>query len=227
MPIKDDAAKSIKDYLDALENEGVGPKAFAAFAKNMGGFDDDDLNEDVNKDNLPGYSYLSRISEAGFNALTAHGETANAAWKEIRRGRYGFGRAMRDMSKLVENYYGVLCEASRGIEEQRRPVWLLVPYSRKKPTNRHSVRIETTLAPGQLLEHTKFEAFGGGAGYDTLFAADGEPKVEGARLTVRFDEKKIAPNANHVPDGYYVCFVYPQGAGSGPPVAIIVIHVTP
>jgi hypothetical protein len=216
----------IKAYIDSLEQAGIDPRQFAAIVSQFVGSTQTPTG---GSDNVPGFEYAQRVSTAAFHAVLAHGEEANRAWSEIRRGRFGIGAAMQSWTKVVENYACVVMEGLRFPAQAPQPAWLFIPYSKKKPpTTPFSLRIDTTREQATPLEFTTFEgrAPAGDAGAratvrNALYTKT--PDVAGGRIEFSLDHNKIQKLDD---DTEHTAFAFRKGMGAGPPVAVIVLRVT-
>ena len=208
---------SFRRIAEILESRGIDEHQIAAFIANLSG---GPVPPVALKDNVPGFRYVSRVFEAGYNALANQAERANGAWAEIKQGRWGFGSAMRMWAEAVEEYYGVAVEAAKGPVYAHRPAWLVFPYSKKNsPTLNDQAELDCRVDEGEL-DYTSFEAFGKGKASKTLYRT--APQGKGTTVTVQLDKNQV----KKLPNGDYVSFIFPKGAGSQPPLVIVVLRVT-
>lgn len=217
-------------YFEQLKQAGIDPRLFAAFVSQFMGATP---SSSTDKDNVPGFEYVQRVSTAALHALLGNGEEANRVWFEMRRGRLGFGALLRSWTKMVENAGGVVTEALRLTPQAVQPAWLFIPYSKTDPpTTKFAIRLDTTPEPIASLQFTDFEgpapvgsqaaAMGGsGRGKSRLYKK-GIPDVVGNRLEFSLDEGKVKEldvNTQHT------AFVFRKGMGAAPPVAVVIVQV--
>jgi hypothetical protein len=175
---------------------------------------------DASRDNAPGFEYMSRVSMAALRAAEASGEAVNAAWSDIRRGRYDFGKVLKTWAMLTENYYGVFLEALRGPGQSRHPAWKIIPYSLKQPP----APTFTVSIDGVVKEELEFTEFFGTGGSHRIFDESDPPTVVGGSVYFRLKndliKKKLQPDSDHV------AFIFQKAMGSVPPLAIVMLRVT-
>jgi hypothetical protein len=220
MPPENDAAR-FKDWFDELARAGIDPRQFAAFVSQFIGSTPPSPGAG---DNVPGFEYVQRVSTAAFHAVLAHGEEANRAWSETRRGRFGIGAAMQSWTKVVENYAGVVAEGLRFPAQTSQPGWQFIPYSKKNPpTPPFSVRTDSTRELRQGLEYTTFAPLVPTGSSTKSVRYSKTPEVVGGRIEFTLDRSQIQTLDSNTD---YIGFIYRKGMGAAPPVAIIVVHVT-
>lgn len=205
-------SRTVDDFIRELLKAGVSPSHFAAFIKNMAG------SEVVGgDDNIPGFEYAQRVSNAWVNALTAHGEEANAAWADIRRGRYGFGAAAQAWARLVDNYAGVVAQALRP-SPIAAPTWVVIEFPEGEPRSpQTSTRVDAFLEKDTALHFAQI----GGTRTDIF---DGAPRGLGNRIEFplnRAQLQTLRAGEN------LVYFLYRAGMGPVPPLVALVVRVTP
>jgi hypothetical protein len=203
---------------EVLERRGIDENQIAAFIANLAGGSVPPVEL---KDNVPGYRYVSRVFEASYNALTNQAEKANGAWAEIKQGRWGFGSAMRMWAEAMEEYYSVAVEVARGPAYAHRPAWLVFPFSKKAaPTLIDQAELDCSVDEGEL-DYTSFEAFGRGkASKKKIYRR--APLARHSTVSVQLDKDEVKDLDN----GDYVSFIFPKGAGSQPPLVIVVLRVS-
>jgi hypothetical protein len=175
-------------------------------------------------DNYPGAAYVDRVAGAIGRAWTSQTKEMNEAWSDIRNGRFGIGRAMQMWARTIETSYDVLVEVAEGPASSPRPAWLVIPYNPDKPEeNRASeyvykVKVEGPSEPSGRLDYSKFIGVAENA-YDLYVSP---PVREGTQLEFRLkeDELKLLQ-----PDTDYISFIFREGQGAAPPLAIIVVRV--
>jgi len=213
-------------YFEQLKQAGIDPRLFAAFVSQFMG---STPPPPTGSDNVPGFEYVQRVSTAALHAVMAHGEEANRAWSELRRGRFGIGAALQSWTKVVENYAGLVTEGLRFTPHASQPAWLFIPYSKKDPpTTKFSIRIDTTREPIPSLQFTDFEGLAP-VGYtgerstrrNALYKKP--PDVTGGRIEFSLDHDKIKALDD---DTEHTAFAFRKGMGAAPPVAVIVVRVT-
>jgi hypothetical protein len=217
----------IKAYIDSLAQAGIDPRTFAAIVSQFAGSTQTPTG---GSDNVPGFEYVQRVSNAALQAMLAHGEEANRAWSEIRRGRFGIGAAMQSWTKVVENYACVVMEGLRFTAHPPQPAWLFIPYSKGRPTTQFSIRMDTLREQASDVESTKFESPGplGSAaaprqGTVTSSLYKKTPKVVDGRIEFSLDPDLVKELEN---DTMHTALVFRKGRGATPPVAVIVMRVT-
>jgi hypothetical protein len=215
-------------YFEQLKQAGIDPRLFAAIVSQFMG---STPPPPTGSDNVPGFEYVQRVSAAALHAVLAHGEEANRAWSELRRGRFGIGAALQSWTKVVENYAGVVTEGLRFTPQPAQPAWLFIPYSKKNPpTTKFSLRIDTTREPIASLHFTEFEgpapvrsAAPGSGRVKSVLYKKGIPEVVGNRVEFNLDHSQV----QQLDDGtQHTAFVYRKGMGAAPPVAVVVVQVT-
>jgi hypothetical protein len=183
---------------------------------------EDALKGDVG--NFPGAAYVDRIAGALGRAWTSQTKEMNEAWSDIRDGRFGIGRAMQMWARTVESSYDVFVEIAQGPASSPRPAWLVIPYNPDKPEeNRaaeyvYKVRVEGPSEPLGRLDYSKFIGVAKNA-YDLYVTP---PLREGTQVEFRLKEDALKQLQR---DTDYISFIFRQGQGAAPPIAIIVVRV--
>ena len=183
---------------------------------------EDALKGDI--DNYPGADYVARITDAIGRAWTSQTKEMNEAWSDIRNGRFGIGRAMQMWAKTIESSYDVFVEVADGPASSPRPAWLVIPYNPDKPEeNRASeyvykVKVEGPSEPSGKLDYSKF--IGVAKTAHDLYVTP--PLREGTQVEFRLKEDALKLLQR---DTDYISFIFRQGQGAAPPLAIIVLRV--
>jgi hypothetical protein len=173
-----------------------------------------------NDGNFPGFRYLERVTAAANRAVIAHTKELNGAWTDMREGRYSAAAAIQSWTRLAENYFGVVTEAFRAPNAVQAPAWMGIRYSKSAPLKDYAVRVDDVLEIGSLFEVTRFASMGAAGPVDGVLA--GTPVVAGSRIEIELDEQKV----NALDNGTYFGLIFRAGAGSAPPLVVVVLRVT-
>jgi hypothetical protein len=177
------------------------------------------------RENLPGFDFLSRVGRTAGIALVAQTEAANRAWAEMLRGNYTLGDAMRTWSSMAENYYDVLVEFWRGPGYVTRPVWLYFDYVYTRSTR---TGIPDTLkAPAKMDRARTPETEPAPTAFASLEGKSSSTKLyksydwTGHDLVITLDTAEV----QKLDSGLYMSFVFAKGRSSEAPLAIIALRV--
>jgi hypothetical protein len=202
MPLLDDLEKGFADLMDRLRNVDVAVD-----------------NVDANADNVPGFEYMSRVSNAALRAAEMNGEAINDAWSRLRRGRYDFRNALQTWAMLTENSYGVFVEALRGPGQSRHPAWKIIPFSQSHPpAPTFNVPID-----GFVKDELEFTEFFGTGGSHRIFDEGEPPTIVGGSVYFRLRTDVI--QADLQPGSDHVAFIFRKSMGSVPPLVIVMLRV--
>lgn len=212
MTTSGDASRAIDEFIHALLQAGVSPSDFATFIKDMTA---PDAGDGV-AENVPGFEYAQRVSQAFVNALTAHGEEANAAWDKMRRGRFSFGDATQSWTRIVQRYAGVATQALK-ISPITRPTSIVIEFPQGEPRSSHvPVRLDEFLETDTELGVVQIA----GRRADIF---DGPPRALGHRAQLLLNRARLAKLRA---DDTLLYVLYRTGRGPISPLVFLVVRVT-
>jgi hypothetical protein len=198
--------------VDELDESEVTPQQVAAFISSMVGGKTPPAFAKV-----PGYDYAYRIAEASLKTLANQGDAVNDAWSQMKRGAYGVGSAMKTWVTLVEGWYDVVLEASRGPAYRKSPGWVVFDRRDGAETFERDVDVDVQ-NPGDL-ETTNFERIGAhdsrAGGYKPA------PTARGGKVSVRIDRALVR---QFDPGLLFISFIFPKSRGPSEPLVIVVVR---
>jgi hypothetical protein len=214
------ATSPYEEFINQLSARGFLPAPLAAFWSGKSPASEKEIAP-LDASNIPGFDYMSRVSRVSGIATAAQAELANRAWAEMIAGKFSYEDMLRTYARIVDNYYDVWVEVTRGPGYITRPAWVYfdcvktkdgwVPETLKAPAKMDRGKTpETELAP------TVFEGKGGS--FDLYKSYD----WVGYDLTLTLDPALV----HEVPSGMYMSYVFAKGRSSEAPLAIAVLRVT-
>ena len=118
------ATSPYEEFINQLSARGFLPAQLLAFWSGRTGAASEKEIAPLDASNIPGFDYMSRISRVSGIAVAAQAELANRAWAEMVAGKYSYEDMMRTYARIVDNYYDVFVEVSRGPGYISRPAWV-------------------------------------------------------------------------------------------------------
>jgi hypothetical protein len=216
----DQVVMLLKTVVQMLQNNG------AAGQQNVS----NPQNVSPPRQNYPGFSYMSRISSASFNALDALAENYNDNWDAMKKGTYTFGTFTKTWATTLETCYDVGVAVGNGPSYKPSPQWLLFSYSpMKQPKNFNTPNVldgvaylGTKMSQATVLAKTSMGEIGGPRAQDIIMPPTWVDSRRRDSIQVSLDVTEV----KKLTAGYYVGFILEQAANGSPPLAVVILNVT-
>jgi hypothetical protein len=180
--------------------------------------------------NVPGISYLERLSARYTTVLAGQTAQANNFWKGMKDGKWDHTDLGKMLVSAVEGYYDLAVAALKGPSYVVRPEWVYFCFEQSvasNPTPEAEISIE--LQPeGTELEQTDFVQVGG----TSVLAGRGP---QGTRILYKTcaltaDRKAVLILLDEAilktaPPGQYTSMICAKGRNGQPPLVIVTLVV--
>ena len=167
--------------------------------------------------NFPGLAYVQRVGNRWLHAMLDNAKAGEELWEDAKAGDLSMGALGKLFANSVDGYYSVLTDAMRLDGDREGPVWLHVPFSKKKDydtTFERPIKLQRSQPAETDLRGTPFTNMNGGAPpknelYDNI------ELIGSDTLLVKLTTAEVGT----VDPGQYMSFVFAEGRGAGIPLA--------
>jgi hypothetical protein len=182
---------------------------------------------------IPGFEFLERVGIAWQRAMTDHARIANAAWDQMRTGKYDHAAMVANWTKVTEAYFPALVEGFRGPGYVREPVWVYFTFDRRlavgkdgKPAGNPLEKVVTIPrmeSEATELDATTFASMHGEKPIDDLYTTCDWADDDTSRTQIKIvlDRTKLA-----AANGQYISIIMPKNRGPESPLVIVMLRVT-